>query len=352
MHIKAEDLAFGRWPEILIRAGMDSSFFTGNNGPCPFCGGGDRYRWSKKHGGVWVCTYCTESKYASAFRMLMEHMGYRSFMEAANHVRDHFGATDQIEAIARKAKVSYDEGMTQERIAKNHQRMLRFWNEAREITPGDPVDLYMKNRCRGLTILPQNLRFHPGLEYWERPKVEGDKPTLLGKFPAMLAYAQDATGSLVQLHKTFLTPDGQKNTCVPEAKKTDYGVGSNSFAIRMMPLTGDTIGVCEGIETGWGSAMLKNIPVWPCLNGSVMSNFEIPEEYREQVRRVVIFEDFDLLKQCGSVDGKPKMRRAGSFYAEKLAERVRSQGKKVLIIKPFREGYDMADQWNTMSANT
>ena len=38
MSDKAEDLAFGRWPDILTARGMDSAFFSGRNGPCPFCG--------------------------------------------------------------------------------------------------------------------------------------------------------------------------------------------------------------------------------------------------------------------------------------------------------------------------
>ena len=58
MSDKAEDLAYGRWPEILQRAGMADTFFSGRHGPCPFCGGTDRYRWSNKYGGVWLCTMC------------------------------------------------------------------------------------------------------------------------------------------------------------------------------------------------------------------------------------------------------------------------------------------------------
>ena len=35
----------------------------------------------------------------------------------------------------------------------------------------------------------------------------------------------------------------------------------------------------------------------------------------------------------------------GSFYAEQLAQRVRKEGVKVLVIKAASEGQDMANQW-------
>jgi len=341
--IKAEDLAYDKWPEILIASGIDAGFFGPRNGPCPFCGGADRYRWSSKHGGVWVCSMCTEGKYASGFRMLMDHMNYSSFMEAANHVRNHFGSSDQQAVVVRERAFTQSDGMAAEQIEKNRQRMLRFWNEARDITPGDPVSLYMANRCPGIDFNPHMLRYHPALDYWLPPESQGGRPTLLGKFPAMLAYAQGADGQLAQLHKTYLTPQGHKAD-VPDAKKTDYGIGLNSFAIRMFPVQGDTLGVCEGIETGWASVMLKNIPVWPCLNATVMSNFVLPQELVGQVKRLVIFSDHDELKPVGR-GPNAAYRRAGSHYAEQLAQKARHSGLRVLIIKSSTEGFDMANQW-------
>lgn len=349
MNIKAEDLAFDRWPDILIAAGMDPAFFSQRNGPCPFCGGTDRYRWSKKHGGTWVCSQCTESRYASGFRMLMEHMGYQSFREAADHVRSHFGAREHIDAIARTASHHSSAGMSQQDIDRNRARMLRFWEEAQEVTPGDPVHRYMQNRCPGMSLEVFSIRHHPGLEYWAPPESDGQRPKLLGRYPAMLGYAQNADGDLVQLHKTYLTPQGLKAD-VPLPKKTDYGVGENSFAVRMMPVHGDTLGVCEGIETAWGAAMLREIPVWPCLNGPALAKFVLPEYLRSTVSRLVIFADHDELKRGRVINGVQTYRRPGSEYAAELAVRSRQQGLRVLVIKPARSGHDMANHWQVSHA--
>jgi hypothetical protein len=76
-----------------------------------------------------------------------------------------------------------------------------------------------------------------------------------------------------------------------------------------------------------------------------MAQFELPEELKGQIRRLVIFADHDERKRAGVVDGVQKFRRPGSFYAEQLAQRVRKEGVKVLVIKAASEGQDMANQW-------
>lgn len=352
MSEKAEDLAFGLWPSILTARGMDSGFFSGKNGPCPFCGGKDRYRWAqKKYGGVWVCNGpCTEGKYASGFSMLMRHMGFSTFREAADDVRAYFGHNPSVEPISRVQRMAMSNEMTPEKVQRNRARMLRFWNEAREVTHDDPVSLYMKNRVRGMDFMPKCIRFHPALQYWMPGNTADEKPVLLGEYPTMLAYAQGANGELVQLHKTYLTLNGEKAD-VPLPKKTDLGVGVNSFAVRMMNMVGDTLGVCEGLETGWASAMLRNIPIWPCLNGPALSAFEVPEELRVQVRTLIIFADSDELKPAGNnADGSRKWKRPGSVYAEKLAERARAQDFRTLILRPAKVGHDMANYWSDQMA--
>ena len=355
MNEKAEDLAFGRWPDILQARGMSSNYFGGRNGPCPFCpdgGGKDRFRWSNKYGGVWVCNVCTEGKYSNGFTMLMRHMGYFSFREAADDVRSFFGAGSTVQPISREARAAYASGSTlsEEEICRNRARMQRIWDEADELRAGDPVTAYLQRRVGDLNFQPSHIRCHPALPYWLPPATPGDRFQMIGRYPAMLAYAQDVNGALAQLHKTYLTPEGLKAD-VPVVKKTDLGIGTNSFAIRMVEPYGNTLGVSEGIETGIAGALLRGIPVWPCLNGSAMAEFELPKELRAKVTTVVIFEDTDGLKAFGrNADGSVKMRRPGSVYAQKLATRLRSIGLKSLIIKSAKVGEDIADYWSAKVA--
>lgn len=344
MNEKAEDLAFGRWPEILQAAGMSDSFFNGRHGPCPFCGGSDRYRWSHQNGGRWVCNICTEGRYGSGFKMLMQHMSYSNFRDAADYVRSYFnGSAPDGRPREASAPRRHEPELDVERSLR---KMIGIWDACQPITEGDPVDLYLKSRVPGLDFVPQMIRFHPALDYWAPPESAQGKPVLLGRFPAMVAKAFDPRGNFVQLHKTYLTPQGTKAD-VPVVKKTERGVGVNGFAVPMMAVAGNTLGVAEGIESALAAAMLRKIPVWSCLNGPSMAAFDVPEHLLDQVDRIVIFADHDELKALPSAAGQggKRFRSAGSHYAEQLSERIRKRGKRVLVVKASRVGFDMADHW-------
>jgi phage/plasmid primase-like uncharacterized protein len=48
-----------RWQNILSALGLPAKFLDKKHGPCPICGGEDRYRWINTNGnGTWVCTHC------------------------------------------------------------------------------------------------------------------------------------------------------------------------------------------------------------------------------------------------------------------------------------------------------
>src|SRR5207253_1334143 len=185
-----------------------------------------RYRWSGKYGGVWLCTMCPESsgKWASGFAMLMKHMGYRRFRQAADHVRGHFGSRGAQAGPQRLAGTGPSNSDSASR-ARNLRRMQALWQAARPITTGDPADLYLRRRVPGLDLQPQMLRLHPALDYWLPPCSGAAGPRLLGRYPALLAKAFDARGNFVQLHKTYLTPQGDK-AIVPAVKKMERGVGA------------------------------------------------------------------------------------------------------------------------------
>ncbi len=341
--VLAEDLVRDRWPEVLERAGMDSAFFSGRHGPCPFCKGEDRYRWSKKYGGVWLCNFCTKSSYQDGFKMLMLHMGYTQFAQAADHVREFFHVDGNTPSVQRTARASARVA-EQEQLDRNYRRMQEIWAKCQKISSGDPVDLYLQSRVPGLNYVPDMIRYHPALDYWAPPEKDGEKPRLLGRFPAMIAKAFDVEGRFVQLHKTYLTREGCKAD-VPVVKKTERGIGINGFAVPIAPLRGRTLGFAEGIESALAASMIRDIPVWPCLNGPSMAAFAVPGRLLEAIDRIVIFADHDPLSMRLGSDGIAQYRRPGSEYAEQLACRAREQGKRVLVIKACRVGHDMVDQW-------
>jgi putative DNA primase/helicase len=51
--------AHGRWSEILASAGVDEQILKHRNGPCPLCGGTDRFQFTDKFGeGNYHCRQC------------------------------------------------------------------------------------------------------------------------------------------------------------------------------------------------------------------------------------------------------------------------------------------------------
>ena len=51
--------AIGRWLEILPQLGIAPQFLQNRHGPCPLCGGKDRFRYDNKNGdGTYYCNQC------------------------------------------------------------------------------------------------------------------------------------------------------------------------------------------------------------------------------------------------------------------------------------------------------
>jgi putative DNA primase/helicase len=333
MLIKAEDLVEGRWPEVLLACGVSKDFLiNGRNGPCPFCNGKDRYRWTNKNGGLYVCSGCTDSKYRNGFDFLMRHLGV-DFRGAAEHVKQHFnvtGSRDDAKIVERLR--SEAPKVFKPDPQKALDRMSRQWNSSREVCFGDPVHLHLTSRVPGLLKVPGEIRYHPGLEYWMPSSSPDGRPTLLGCIPAMIIRGFDPDDNFVQLHKTFLTMDGNKAN-VPAVRKCDVGIGSNCYAFRIGEPAAD-LGVGEGIETALASMVLKGIPVWPCHSNTIMENFMVPRSALGVVRRTIIFSDSDQTKNNV---------RAGQRSAEVLADRLKKAGFRSMIARPAKLGTDFDD---------
>jgi putative DNA primase/helicase len=59
MAVSTIERAKGRWPEILRHLGVEDRFLRNKHGPCPNCGGKDRFRFDNKNGdGTFYCSQC------------------------------------------------------------------------------------------------------------------------------------------------------------------------------------------------------------------------------------------------------------------------------------------------------
>lgn len=137
----------------------------------------------------------------------------------------------------------------------------RVWESAVPLV-GSLGETYLLHRCGGLPLhdLSHVLRFHPA--------------TITGgqSLPALIALMTDpATGQPVGIHRTFLTPQGNKH---PIGKRM---LGQKGV-IRLWPDEAVTLGlhIAEGIETALAGAHLYGFsPIWACADAGGLSGFPI-----------------------------------------------------------------------------
>lgn len=202
----------------------------------------------------------------------------------------------------------------------NRQYLTRLWDSAKPITVSCSAGAYLERR--GL-VVPRSdaLRFMPRLEYWENG--------LVGTFPAMLAAVTDGKGALVNVHRTYLNPEGNKAN-VPTVKKLCKSAGpmaGASIKIGQPAVRPDGrlgLGVAEGIETAIAATLLGGVPVWPCVSAYGLASFEPPPG----VHHLYIFADNDE-------------SQTGQKAAADLGNRAARMGLSARILTP-----DTVGDWN------
>ena len=88
--------ARGRWKEILPALGVPASFLKNEHGPCPGCGGKDRFRFDDLDGdGTFYCSGGgTENNHGDGLELL-QHAGLaQGVTEAINMVWTHLGIVE------------------------------------------------------------------------------------------------------------------------------------------------------------------------------------------------------------------------------------------------------------------
>lgn len=327
------NLADIEWSSALPRYGVDAKHLSRHHGPCPLCGGKDRFRFdNKRNEGTWICNRCG----AGNGLTLVARMLNVSNSEALAILRSSSVVVPMPRAFDKKPEISRDE---------LRSKLQRAWEEALPIRVGDPVWKYLHRRIPLLAgAIPgaHVLRHHPGMPYFElyRDAKGRDRYRKIGVFPVMLAKFCSPDGQPVNLHRTYLTPDGGKApvgvaNAANKAKKAMQGVARmTGGAIRLFPVS-TRLAVGEGIETMLAvrAASGHTLPVWSCFSAGVMAKFEIPQGVEE----LHIYADHDLPDEKG--------RCAGQEAAEQLHKRAVRSGIHAVVHNPQKPGQDFLDQW-------
>lgn len=267
------------WLRVLRAVGLDESFLRNRHGPCPICGGKDRYRFDNKHGrGDFYCRQCEPG---DGIKLVMGSQRMR-FVDACKliiQVGGIDGATEvQYEPVTRQIQPE-----PPPEPARPTQRVRSLLREACLVEDCEPARRYLQSR--GLWPLPpmHKLRAHPSVDYWQ----EGER---VGHHPALITAIRDLSGQVVTSHVTYLEERGAKITHHDPRKILSPMHGRVGCAVRLMHFEDGALGIAEGIETAFSAAAIHGMPVWAALNATLLAKFEPPPE----ATHVVIFADRDI----------------------------------------------------------
>ena len=301
------------WRSVLPMFGIHERHLFNRHGPCPICGGKDRFRFDDKNGrGTWICNRCGAG---DGVKLVMLVTGMTRG-EALRAIADRAPGTLPT-AGPRPEELREDPAD----LNRRREALQRTWDEAGPLEDGDPSATYLTRRIPGFGApYPSELRCHPALPYRHID-------IRYGRMPALIARVRDAEGRPINLHRIYLTEDGRKAD-VPVPKKLMRGTArASGGAVRLYP-PGRILAVAEGVETALAVRMMTGLPVWSAVSAGLLANLVVPRGVRE----VRIYADLDS-------------SGAGQGAAAKLARRLRRGGIRVSVFLPKAVDTDFLDEW-------
>lgn len=335
---EVRDRAAHRWEGIVASAApqLDAAINRkGKHVPCPVHGGVDGFRLMRKFDevGSGVCNSC--GLFKDGFALLMWANQW-TFREALEEVAQQVGidvGKERPKSLPRlvqpiKVNPAADEAL--------RNKLRHTYEGSVPITSpqGEVGRMYL--RSRGLSIVPERLRVHPSLYYFEKDR-EG-KTVRLGPFFALIAVVEAPDGRAVTLHRTYLTAQGRKApvSSVKKMMSNPSDVDYRGVAIKLFAC-GKTLAVAEGIETATSVTEATGIPCWPLVSSSFMPSFVPPAS----VENLIVFADKD----------RPSVmhpRGAGQEQGLALVKNAWARGIKSSLCVPAGEIPDGAKSldWN------
>ena len=301
-HQRTTDVAKGKWRGILLELGLPETCLKDRHGPCPICGGNDRFRWDNKDGrGTYICTHCGAG---DGMKLAIEFTG-----------EDFHLVASRIDMICGNLKTD-TQAPRREMSEDDRRKMLRsVYAASTQMTHDCLAGKYLAARGIDDDLYPKSLRFAPAVS-------DGDG----GVRPCMIAVVSDVDGKPVTMHRTFLRPDGLAKAEMQGARKLMPGSIPEGSAIRLSDGVSAVLGIAEGIETALAASRLYSLPVWASISAVMLSKW-MPPDWCEEV---AIFGDNDA-------------NYAGQAATYALAHRLAVKKHAVTIHIPPNPGTDWAD---------
>ncbi len=302
-HRKTSEAAKGQWRGILATLGVPETALKDKHGPCPMCGGVDRFRFDNKEGkGTWICTHCGAG---DGMNLAIAYTG-----------KEYRDVASEVDTILGNHKFEPDKPKHEMTDEQRRTALREVYSSSKPVQHGDLVSQYLEARGVGEIVFPDALRFAPSLR-------DGEGAVR----PAMVALVgRPDQGKMDTLHRTYLRPDGKAKAEMASPRKMMPGEMPDGACVMLSKWTGrGTLGIAEGIETAMSASALYDVPVWAAINSTMLAKWLPPESCDE----VVIFGDNDA-------------KFGGQAAAYKLAHRIAVKGIEVAVKIPEAVG----DDWN------
>ena len=297
----------------------------GRHIPCPVHGGKDGFRVFKDvhETGGGICNTC--GSFSDGFALLM-WLHQWDFVTTLKAVGDFLGTGVIAETQQRRPPRPVK---ARERV-DTAKRLSETWMNSVPLT--DPAAKLARRYfdARGvpvrgwLGLIPDHanhIRFHPSLTYYQEGELEG-------RFPAIVCLVTARDGSAVNLHRTYLAPDGTGKAPVSAQKKlmSPYpGKTTSGAAIRLGPVMNGLVQTAEGLETAAAIMTARQKPVWCTISDTFMASFQPPDG----VHSMVIWSDKDRMQMVHGKETYP-----GQECAQKLAIRMQEEGIRSRVLIP------------------
>jgi hypothetical protein len=273
-------------------------------GPCPVCGGRDRFAINVRK----QCFICRGSAAGDVIAMV-EHLDGCNFVAAVETLT----GEDRPVGGARPAPAPAK--------PKSDSPWRHIWGEARA-PAGTPVELHLARRHLSLPD-SEDIRFHPGCPFGS------DSVGHSIYVPAMVALVRHIITNKPQgVHRTALDLQGNQRRDLGKNGRLSLGAMIDG-AIKLTPDEHVTIalGIAEGIET---ALSLQRLPEW--FGSPVWSLL-----YADNLANLPVLPGIETLAVAVDRD------KAGEDAAREVSQRWRAAGRTVFLARADVDGEDIND---------
>lgn len=252
---------------------------------------------------------CTEAQLQPGDNIRVTRLGAKTFQWKGKEVRKVLWTVRKLAGDAqRREEMQKELAESQRRSEAIHS----VWNHAAPVDFADasqkPLLTYLESRG----ILPSDEKVLVNMRFMQDAAYFDDDGQCRGKFPCMICAVRKRDGSIVTLHRTFLSRLGRKIGFGTPKKLMAVPAGQtiNGASIGFGDV--DKVGICcvaEGVETALSVRVATGYPCMSAISANGMMAVDLPEA----TKVVFIFADRDksLTGQKAAVKLQSRLTDAG-----------------------------------------